>query len=74
MSPRGVPPGRAALIPVRIDEGETVNVAVRLVFGPDGALLRVVVPPATSAQRDPRDAAARRLLSRLDAELARPGP
>lgn len=62
---------RAALLPVRIGEGETISVSASLIFSDDGALLRVVPPPV--GERDPREAAARRLLARLDAELARPG-
>lgn len=64
--------GRVARLPVRIDGGETVDLAVRLVFGPDGALLRIVVPPAGTSGRDPRQAAAHRLVAAIDAELARP--
>ncbi|MFN0183063.1 MAG: hypothetical protein ACKVQR_04505 [Aquabacterium sp.] len=65
--------GRATLIPVRISEGETVNVTARLVFSDDGALLRVLAPAPGAGRADPREFAARRLLARLDAELARPG-
>jgi hypothetical protein len=64
---------RAALLPVRIGEGETVHVTASLIFSADGALLRVVPPPPGPGRADPREMAARRLLARLDAELARPG-
>jgi hypothetical protein len=64
------PPGKAVLLGVAIEGGETVEVAVRLVFGSDGELLRLVVPPG--GPPDPRAQAARRLVARLDAELARP--
>lgn len=62
---------KAGRLSVRIGEGETIDLAVRLVFGPDGALLRVLVPVG-AGRLDPRDQAARRLVQRLDAELARP--
>jgi len=62
---------KAGRLAVRIGEGETIDIAVRLVFGPDGALLRVLVPVG-AGRLDPRDQAARLLVQRLDAELARP--
>jgi hypothetical protein len=62
---------RAVTLQVRLDGGETIDVAARLVFGPDGALMRVIVPQLPP--RDPRERAARRLVARIDAELARPG-
>lgn len=61
---------RATIIPVRIDGGETVNVAVGLEYAPGGALVRVVVPDAPS--RDPREMAARRMLLSIDAQLRSP--
>lgn len=65
--------GKAQRLLVQIDEGEAVEVFARLVFSADGAVLRVVVPPLVGAARfDHRQAAARRLVARLDAELARP--
>lgn len=62
---------KAVLLPVAIEGGETVEVAVRLVFGSEGELQRLVVPPG-AGPADPRAQAARRLVARLDAELARP--
>lgn len=62
---------RAVTLPVRIDGGETVTMATRLVFSHDGALMRVIVPDLPT--HDPRARAARRLLQRIDVELARPG-
>lgn len=61
---------RAVVLPVRIEGGETVHVPVRLEFAEDGALLRVIVPPLPP--RDPGEVAARRLVQRIDAELAGP--
>lgn len=63
--------GKAAQLSVRIDGGETVTLAVRLMFSDDGALLRVLVPVG-AGRLDPRDQAARRLVQQIDAELARP--
>jgi hypothetical protein len=62
--------GKAVLLRVAIEGGEAVEIGVRLVFGTEGELLRIVVPPG--APPDPREHAARRLVARLDAELARP--
>lgn len=67
---RGDVLSKAVLLPVAIEGGETVEVAVRLVFGGEGELQRLVVPPG--GPPDPRGQAARRLVARLDAELARP--
>jgi hypothetical protein len=62
---------RAVTLQVRLDGGETIGVAARLVFAPDGALMRVILPSVQV--HDPRERAARRLVQRIDAELARPG-
>lgn len=64
---------QAARLVVTIEGGEAVTLAVRLVFGEGGALLRVVLPPAPAGVRDPRELAARRLVQALDVQLARPG-
>ena len=64
--------GKAAVLAVRIDGGETISLGVRLLFSEDGALLRVLVPVG-AGQLDPRDQAARRLVQQLDVGLARPG-
>lgn len=62
---------KAVLLPVAIEGGETVELGVRLVFGAEGEVQRLVVPPG-SGPPEPRTQAARRLVARLDAELARP--
>lgn len=62
---------RAVTLHVRLEGGETIGVAARLVFAPDGTLMRVILPPAQV--HDPRERAARRLVQRIDAEMARPG-
>lgn len=64
-------PGQVAHLAVRIGDGETIPLAVRLVFDA-GALVAVHVPPAP-AGADPREIAARRLVQQLGAQLARPG-
>jgi hypothetical protein len=66
------PPSKAARLMVPLVEGESAALMVRLLFGAEGELVRVLVPLGTGAL-DPRDQAARRLVQRLDAELARPG-
>ena len=72
MSARALPNSKAAQLSVRIDGGETIDLAVRMVFSADGALVRVLVP-VSAGRLDPRDQAARRLVQQLDSELARPG-
>jgi hypothetical protein len=62
---------RAVTLQVRLDSGETIGVAARAVFATDGALMRVILPMVPA--HDPRERAARRLVARIDAELARPG-
>ena len=66
------PPSKAARLVVPLVEGESVALMVRLLFGAEGELVRVLVPVGTGVL-DPRDQAARRLVQRLDVEMARPG-
>lgn len=61
--------GRPARLAVRIVDGETVHLVVRVVRDGAGAVARVIVPPAPTS--DPREAAARRLVQAIDAQLCR---
>ena len=63
---------RVVRVRVPTPEGETIAMACRAAFSDDGALLRIFPPPPAPSD-DPRWAGARRLVQRLDAELARPG-
>ena len=70
--PQPQPGAVVARVQVPTPEGETVAMAARLQMSGDGAVMRVFGPPP-GPRDDPRWGAARRLLQRLDAELARPG-
>ena len=66
------PPSKVARLSVALPDGESVGLMVRLLFSEDGALVRVLVPLG-AGPLDPREQGARRLVQRLDVDMARPG-